>query len=465
MAGDFVKLVEFQATGLEKIDTGLRKVAVTSESAITSGKKYQKVIDQTLRTMPSMNKIFEQGVRVQKEQARVLADTVRVQERITREVKTQAAMSGGRMGGLGAMAAGAGRAAMGVGRAIGGPAAAVGAAGFAAGVAGLSGTVPMARMSAAADRVAYELGNSLTPSVNLVTKGLTKLGNWLSGLSEGQQNVLGGGLLAGAAVIGGNALSQRVLGTGLGGAGRSAIAGVSALGGPAPAAPIPMTAAETSYRNAYGSRGLPSATGGGGGEGGSRLGRGGGRLFMGLAALELGSNLYQASQGTLQGQKYARGELTANETNPLAAEYEKKFGGLSGEGRTQAIQSEITKQKEYWKNKEGREAYAKAQGGMSFDPAISTGFRLESTKRAAYLEESLKSGGQFKGKDDHRANALIGGDFGEIGTGYYSAMSGLAKTGYDSGAGGGGGYSKETMDRIGAILEEIKNKYIQTPLK
>lgn len=461
MAGDFVKLVEFQATGLEKIETGLRRVAVTSESAITSGKKYQKVIDQTLRTMPSMTKIFEQGVRVQKEQARVLADTVRVQERITREVRTQAAVGGGRLGGIGAMASNGARAAAGVGRAIGGPAAAVGAAGFAAGVAGLSGTVPMARMSAAADRVAYELGNTLTPSVNLVTKGLTKLGNWLSGLSEGQQNLLGGGLLAGAAVVGGNALSHRVLGTGLAGAGQSAVAGVSALGGPAPAA---MTPAEMSYRNAYGSRGLPTTAGGG--ESGSRLGRGGGRLFMGLAALELGGNLYQASQGTLQGQRYARGELTANETNPLAAEYEKKFGGLSGAGRTDAIQSEITKQKEYWKNKEGREAYARAQGGMSFDPAISTGFRLESTKRAAYLEESLKNGGQFNGKQDHRANALVGGDFNEIGGGYFAAMGGLAKTGFEAGQfQGGGGNFDVTMNEIKGILAEIKAKYTAQPLQ
>jgi hypothetical protein len=176
--------------------------------------------------------------------------------------------------------------------------------------------------------------------------------------------------------------------------------------------------------------------------------RGAGRGLMLVAAVETGATLVQGAAGTLPRQRYERGELTQNEVNPLAGEYERKFQGKTGEDFKKAVQDEIALQKA---NMRG-DQFDKRPWWNPAGPGEMGEARGEAMKRKTYLEGALKTGNLPGGTADHTANQMVGGDFQEIGAGYYAAASAYAKAGGDQAAAGGAGQVADNNGMIDILL-------------
>lgn len=516
MADTFVKMVEFRSTGLEQIELGLKKAVVTSESAITAGKAYQKVLDSTVRTLPSMTRIFEAGVRVQKENARALGEVARAQDRVNASASKSAAASGlrysfgqrgggvsesgavGRMiaagvdkfqraitatvrsfgdvvrgfrgmepsrtvaggpsaahrfgGGLGAAAGVAGTAG-----------AAVAGGGLALGVSGLSGTVPMARFNNQMERFTWELGNTLTPFVDILTKKLGQANNWLARQPESTQNAVGTGLAVGGTAAAAQVASRTLFGVGLGGMAASVGGGLlglgrSALFGAQAAAP---TAAQSMYAAAYGSRGLPAAEATGGwlsrglGALGSRAGMLSGPVAVAGIGITAGMTSLRQNYLNAEAQEAAKGKTDASHLQ----EYDRKFSGLSGDDLKKAVDAErmrLTKE-DISKSKDNNIGFFGALW-RSVMPGSTNVRGMADVNENEMRRNALAqvAGERPRPRPDHKVNAMVGGDFGEIGSGYYAAASELGKTGYDAKAAGGGGGLGIIENMMRELLDAVK---------
>ncbi len=172
-----------------------------------------------------------------------------------------------------------------------------------------------------------------------------------------------------------------------------------------------------------------------------------------MAAVDTGVTLVQGAAGTLPRQRYERGELTQNEVNPLAGEYEKKFQGKTGEDFKKAVQDEIALQKS---NMRG-DQFDKRPWWNPAGPGEMGEARGEAMKRKTYLEGALKTGNLPGGTADHTANQMVGGDFQEIGSGYYAAASAYAKAGGDQAAAGGGAGFGPLEGMVQQMLEVVRD--------
>lgn len=531
MADTFVKMVEFRSTGLEQIELGLKKAVVSSESAVTAGKAYQKVLDSTLRTLPSMTRIFEAGVRVQKESARTLGEVARAQDRvnaasakgagglrysgagraagatesgavgrmiatgvdkfqraITATVRSFGDIVRGFRGGADPFGrpASPGAPAPSVGQRIGGGLAGLGGAaavagtvagaaagtGLALGVSGLSGTVPMARLNNQIERFTWELGNTLTPFVDILTKKVGQANTWLSRQPQQTQDAIGTGLAVGGTAAAAQVASRSLFGVGLGGiaggvGGALFGLGRAALMGAPAAAP---TAAQSLYATTYGSQGLPQAANAAGGF----LGR------AGAFATRLAAPLAIAGAGISGGVTTIRGKGLESEAQEIGKgktdtshldEYRNKFSGLSGDALNKAV--EVERQKLLKEDIAGTKnndigffgaIWRSAIPGVTSYPGKEKLNENEMRRNAlAEIAGERKPGGG--GAADHRANALVGGTFGEVGSGYYAAASELAKTGYDAKTAGGDNAILGVLLGIAGVIQQAADKQNQEPLK
>src|SRR6185436_2821516 len=214
-------MVQFQATGLDKIQAGLKAAKVLQESITTGAKKYTEELRKTTREIESMGRVFK--AKEFRDRVRETDSLVRAQERLTKTMERQATLA--RLTTLSGAAGAAGRGLGMLGNVAGGAA----AAGLGMGIAGLQGTVPMARFQNQMYRLQWELGNLLTPYLNIATKATAKAANWLGRQDVGTQNALGGVLVGGAGLLGANLASRAAFGVGIGTGARN-VAGYAAGG-------------------------------------------------------------------------------------------------------------------------------------------------------------------------------------------------------------------------------------------
>lgn len=419
MANSIVDLVEFRATGLEKIQSGLKDIDGVQKNLTGSILKYRDAVQETLKASTRLQQSIKSGEF--RERVRLSDQLARSQERLTRTLERQATLA--RLTSFAGLR-GMGMAGLSMAGNLAGASA---AAGFGLGMAGLQGTVPMARLQNQMDRLKWELGNTLTPFVNMATRRVAGAANWLGRQDEGTQDLIGTGLIGGTGLLAANVLSRHAFGAGIGTLGMRGIGlaragvgmGISALGGGY------FTGGSLS---GYGP-GLGRALLGAAGIGGTAVGAGAGLAFGGY---ELGATY-----------RNARRMLARNESNDLAGlggigdEYNRKFSGLTGNARSAAIRAELGSQIKA--ERSGIDEYRGTKtkpvagmvdlvlGWMGISGTGNTGAVNEANDKQTVLRAMLAG---KKVGNDHRGNPLVGGDYGEIGSGYYTAASALAKTGY-----------------------------------
>ncbi len=470
MPDEFVNLVSFRATGLDRIELDLDKVKAASDAAV-----------------PSMERLFgvaKKGTQDQAKGTAALAKSVETLGRVAKSYQSSFAfalagmgpgnarynqslsynrslgMSGGYSVNPAVAAAqsqrwtwgGAGRAAGAIGSGAGAAATAVGAAAFTTGVAGLSGTVPMAKLQNQFQRLAWELGNTLTPQIEAVTKRVAGAANWLSRQSEGTQDAIGYGV-TGLGLAAGARLAGIPVGAGA--------KGLASLGARGAMGLLGMAGARAGASALPASLSLDAAAGGG------LLGAAG--SAVGLAALPI----YAAFQS-----KSTRLAMSANEARrnrgdtsglgDLESEYAKKWGALSADGRRTAAAGEFGRLlSEERTINAGRGALKGPNDPGStanlLFPALpwlnnvfglSDNGLMENQGRQAIARKAM-AGGKLNG--NHRANAFVGGDYREIGSGYYEAASAFAKAGFDQAEGGESGKSESIIDILTQIRDRLPN--------
>jgi hypothetical protein len=412
-------MVQFQATGLDKIQSGLKAAQALQKSITTGAKQYTQELKQTTRQIEAMGRTFR-GKEF-RDRVRETDTLVRAQERLTKTMERQASLAR-LMSGAG-MASAAGRGLGMAGVAAGG----VAAAGLGMGLAGLSGTVPMARFQNQMDRLQWELGNLLTPYLNIATKATAKAANWLGRQDVGTQNLMGGALLAGAGALGTNVITRAAFGSGIGtigmkGAGLAAGGASAAFG----AARMGGLATMASANMAYGMGGL----GGLAGFAAPAVGAAG-ALALGFGAIN--------STVRLKNLESERQSIQRGNSGDFLATYDRQFAGLSGDSLSKAVAGERLKiLKEGTNTGKGG---ARSWAGSFID--IFGGNLRDSTRRSNQEEMRMMALAQVAGEKPrpdgakgHRQNAMVGGDFQEIGAGYYQAFSAAEKLRYDKAEGG-----------------------------
>lgn len=440
MAEEFVNLVVFKPVGLDQIEKDLNRVKMGQDQLAKSTNKVSESFQKAARSAVS----FDRSARTSTMSGRVreAEQLVRQHERLTRLMERQTV--------LGRMGSAAGRA----GSFALGAAGAVGAGALGMGIAGLSGTVPMAKFQNQLQRLQWELGNTLTPILGKLTQATAGAANWLGRRSESEQNLIGYGV-AGLTVAGGGAFLNKLgvpIGPAIrGGASWAYGAASRALGYGAKAAP---TAAEALYAAQYGRYGLPAAESAG-------IGMAGALRFAGpiaWGATAAGSQ-FALKYNTANMLARSQGQDLGNQ-NPYYDEYGRKFAGLEGKARKDAILSELGVQvkaersgimKYYGEGGNKVEQMAeRLLSGFGLMSMGDTGEANEANRRQAALRGMLSG----KGGGDHRANAFVGGDFREIGQGYYEAASAYAKSGMDKAAGGS---LESNVQRIADTIDKAVN--------
>ncbi len=444
MADTFVKMIEFQATGLSQIATGLKSVQQTQKLITQNQSIYNNALRETKRSLSDMERFIKSPA-----YGKYVRDTdtlAKSQERLTRTMERQKAVA--RYGALAGNAAHfGGRAAL---SGLASAGAGVAAAGFGAGVAGLSGTVPMARLNNQMERFTWELGNTLTPFVDMLTRKLGAANNWLAKQPESTQDNIGTGLVAGAALVGGNFLSKHILGASLGRVGLGITgAGMEGAGVAFGAARSAGLAGAASANMAYGMGGVRGLAGLAG-EGLAAASRFAGPLAVAGAGISGGVTNLRVQSLNQQADEAARGKTDPTHFD----EYSQKFSGLEGDSLKKAI--EVERQKLLRQDIAGTKdndigffgaLYRSAMPGATAVPGKAA--MNENEMRRNALAEI--AGERPASKRDHRSNAIVGGDWGELGSNYYAAASELAKSGYDKAdAGGGGGKNPD------ALLDALK---------
>ena len=317
----------------------------------------------------------------------------------------------------------------------------------------------MARLQNQFNRLAWELGNTLTPQVEAATRRIAGAANWMSRRSSAEQDAIGYGI-TGAAVLGG----AKFLGLPVGGAIRGAaglagrgIAGIAGYGRTAAAIP---TAAESAYIAQYGRVGLPAATA----ASGSLLSRAAGPLSLAsMPIIGAFGSKYATDSQMENSARRNRGDLSG--LGGIEGEYAKRWNGLSEDARKKAAREEYGRLIQ-----QGEAANQERRGAGTFGGttwlgqsinmllggrnAQNTGGINEAEDRQAIVRKAMT--GQMLQRGDHRANSLIGGDFGEIGSGFYTAASALAKTGY--GMNDADKSANQNSDPVVKVLTEIRDK-------
>lgn len=439
-----VDLVEFRATGLEKIADGLAKVGKMQDLATASTAKYQAMMDKVSKSYQTMERAI--GGTQFRNRVRETDQLVRSQERLTRLMERQATLA--RMTtwrGVGSAAAGAGGMLAGVGGA-----AAAGAVGM--GLAGMSNTVPMARFQNQMQRLQWELGNLLTPYVNFATKQAAKAANWLSRQDQGTQDALGGIALGGMGLAAANFVSNRMFGMGIGtmgarglGMARSALA----YGGPVRAGIGAMGVGAVESIAAHGVMGA----------GIRGVGAVAGRAApaaVAYAAAQPFISKYNIESSMAAEARYGRGDLSG--LGGIADKYRQQFSGLTGSARTKAINAEMAKQLQMesegigvmqgTKRKTVASMIDMALGNMGDTSKLSEAQANQAVLRAMREGKALPS-------NPHRANAFLGGDWGELGSGYYTAASAYAKSGMDKKEGENFGETQTVESLLSQILAKL----------
>lgn len=449
MPDQFITMVKFQATGLDKIQAGLKAAKDLQTSITTGAKKYTQELKQTTREIETMGRAFR-GKEF-RDRVRETDTLVRAQERLTKTLERQATLA--RMTSLAGAAGMAGRGLGMLGNVAGGAA----AAGLGMGLAGMSGTVPMARFQNQMDRLQWELGNLLTPYLAIATKATAKAANWLGKQDTGTQNLMGGVLVGGAGLLGANFVSKKLLGMGLGSLGL----GVAGLGmqGAGMAFNGIRTAGLATAASANMAYGMGGMAGLGGLAGGAVTGFA--RRFWPTAVLSGAAEPFFSKFSIQRAERSAgrtgRGDLTGLES--FGDEYTQKFAGLSGVGRQTAINAEIANQLKaeqagIGKMRGNKKGWVAGMLDMALGNMGDASGAREAEERMGILRAMRE--GKPVPTTKHRANAIVGGDFQEIGAGYYGAMSAAEKLRFDKREGAGASETKDATTILQDILDLIK---------
>jgi hypothetical protein len=128
-----------------------------------------------------------------------------------------------------------------------------------------------------------------------------------------------------------------------------------------------------------------------------------------------------------------RAATQGNDAGGFLGEYQRKFAGLSGNERQWAVEYE---------RKRLLAEDTRTGAGMGKPSVLGALWKsinpfsdkypgwdrlTENEQRRTAIAQAV---GEKPGGAAHRGNALVGGDFGEIGSGFYSAATELARTGY-----------------------------------
>lgn len=428
-------MVQFQATGLDKIQSGL-KAAKDLQTSITSGAaKYTQELKKTTREIESMGRTFK-GKEF-RDRVRETDTLVRAQERLTRTMERQASLAR-----LTTISGAAGAAGRGLGM-LGNIAGGVATAGLGMGLAGMSGTVPMARFQNQMDRLQWELGNLLTPYLNIATKATAKAANWLGRQDVGTQNALGGVMVGGAGLLGANLASRAAFGVGIGTGARN-LAGYAAGG------------AGMAFNAARGT-GLATAA-----AGNMAYGTGGVAGLAGFAAPGLAATAaltlgLGAANSTirLNNIEKERRQIQGGDSMGFGDLYQKKFGNMDSNRKAWEIAYER-------RRLTAEDARGSGGGKMGVFGGLYDIFagntrdkgNAQNENEARLMGLAQVAGEKPRPGGGHRQNMMVGGDFQEIGAGYYGAMSAVEKLRYDKQEGGAGeGNAKDST----SILQDILN--------
>lgn len=435
MADEFIEVVKFEATGLDKISTGLKTAATQQKLLTTSTEAYTKALRTSTTAFQTMGRSVNSAEF--RKRVRETDELARTQERLTRQIERQTAIARyGKVGGNLAYAANqyGGMASRGLGI-LGGAA----TAGFGFGLSGMSGTVPMARLNQQVERLSWEIGNTLTPVVNKFTDILKGASDWMSRRTEGEQNLIGGALTIGAGATAANVASKGLFGMGLGQLGLGVAGGVGSA-----------------------ASGIGSAAGSAAGF----LGRFAGPIGAAVAPIFGAFRAKSGAEDLLgEGARYNRGDLSG--TEQIGNEYRKKFAGMSEKDRSAAIRTELANQLRA--EREGIGAFY-GEGGNMLEQMIEIGtgglFGMSSIGRSGKATEAearqsvlraMLSGKQV-GTTNHRANPYTGGDFSDVGSGYYAAAAEFGKLGGSGGVNvtGGNGVIDALIPIVQGIADQVK---------
>lgn len=446
MPDAFITMVQFQATGLDKIQSGLKAAKTLQESITTGAKKYTEELRKTTREIESMGRVFK--AKEFRDRVRETDSLVRAQERLTKTMERQATLAR-----LTTLSGAAGMAGRGLGM-LGNVAGGVAAAGLGMGIAGLQGTVPMARFQNQMDRLQWELGNLLTPYLNIATKATAKAANWLGRQDVGTQNALGGVLVGGAGLLGANLASRAAFGVGIGTGARN-VAGYAAGG-----AGMAFNAIRGAGLATAASANMAYGMGGAAGLAGFMAPGAGAAaaLTIGLSAARTGirGNLFDAEE-----ERIRRGDAGG-----YLGGYDKRFGSMGAGQKAweiayerQRLMAESSRMGGGGKPSWLRGAWDATLGSFFKDPYRDRGEINQNEMKMNAL--AIAAGEKPRPGGNHRANAMVGGEYQEIGAGYYGAASAAEKLRFDKQEGAGalaGTDSTSILQDIKTLIESVVNK-------